>query len=357
MLVFLISGRLAAQDSPRLIAEYSAGYSWAHHRYMYPLTGKIVPGFQVAFSALPDPRKHAWTRLYNFPEIGISFLYQDLRHPSLGKIYAAFYRYHFFFTRRNAPFRWYLQLGNGLAYCTRPYHKISNPKNIIFGSHLLYAFQLSIRFRMRFRKNPLAMEGGIGLMHFSNGSWKTPNSGLNIPNLGIAFSYGRPLRFSTDSLPPPPGPERQKSTEIYARLGFNEPDVPGMGVRPAYTVGLRREWHPVYKSAYFAGAEAMWSLSLKEYLRYEEIAYHRYKGKIPPYQRVALTAGYGMYLGRTVFWYGAGVYVYNPSRKEKPVYFRLEIRRRLTRRWSAGISLKTHFFFAEIIDFGVHYRL
>jgi len=349
-----------AQKPVRWEAGFPLSYSWAHHNYMNHLTGRICPAVQVAFSGIPDPVKHAWVSRYNFPETGISLIVQDLGYAELGRIYALLFHYTFFLNRRDANWLWSLRFGNGAGWNTRPYDKVSNPKNIIFGSHVLYAFQLSLRVRYRFDGVPLSIEGGPGLFHYSNGGTKPPNSGLNLPGIQIALIYGKGMfdgrgkrfvRHDTLKKNVYPG-----YWNFFARLGFNEADVPGIGLRPSYTLGFSREWHPSYKNIYFAGVEVMFTRSLQAYLEYLDIAYNAYGGHPPDYKRIALLGGYRMYMDKTVMGAGVGMYVYNPSGKEAPFYIRLSFQRQLTPHWHVSVSLKTHYFFAEIIDMGLHYH-
>jgi len=354
--IFLFQIRMQAQTLTAAGLEFPSSYSWAHRPYMNHLTGRYVPGIQGTFIFQPSPERR-WVKEYNYPETGISLTYQDLHHPSLGKMYAAFFHYQFFFSPRSRPAQWYIRIGNGVGYNTNPYDKITNPKNNVFGSHILYAFQLSVRFRYSFPSAPWIMEAGPGFYHYSNGSWKTPNLGLNLPGFHLAIYY----RASS----PPSEIEQEPQTvtyfprewNVFIRLGFHETLVPGLGLHPSYTAGITHEWHPSYKHIYYAGAEIMASQSLKEYLIYQDIAFGTYNGNIPDYKRAAVIAGYRMYMDRTRLGAGVGVYFYNPSGEPKPVYFRLSYQKQLVRNWILGVSLKTHYFTAEIIDVGLHYLI
>jgi hypothetical protein len=335
--------------------EYIKGYTWAHHKYMNAITGRNITGYQADLIFDLQKSGYEWAGAYNYPETGILFNYLDLNEPVLGKIYSSIFYYTFYLNPRKNKLHFLLQFGEGLAYNTNPYDKIKNPKNIVFGSHILYGFYFGFKVQTRFGRGPLFIETGVSAYHYSNGSFKTPNAGLNIPTFNITLIYDdvKPATDSSDvSLPPF---ERKKYYSFFVRGTYNEADLPGIGIRPGYIAGMEKIWYTSYKHAYAAGMEIMWNFSLKEYLYYENIAYRKYGDHIPDYRRIGLYAGHLFRFGNTSFITAAGVYLYNPSGKERPWYIRAGLRYKIHKRFLLSATVKTHYFMVEEVDFGIHY--
>ena len=76
-----------------------------------------------------------WQRLYNNPEYGVSFIYNDLDNAYLGEHFSLFAHYNFYFLKRHLMFR----LGQGFAYSTNPYDEDDNFRNVAHGSHFTSA--------------------------------------------------------------------------------------------------------------------------------------------------------------------------------------------------------------------------
>jgi len=47
----------------------------------------------------------AWEGLYNYPDYGFSFIYQDMRNETLGENFGLYAHYNFYFFKRNIQFR------------------------------------------------------------------------------------------------------------------------------------------------------------------------------------------------------------------------------------------------------------
>ena len=66
-----------------------------------------------------------WEQWYNYPDLGASFIYQDMVNPTLGKNLGLYAHFNFYFFKRNLQ----LRIGNGIAYTTNPYDKNTNFRN------------------------------------------------------------------------------------------------------------------------------------------------------------------------------------------------------------------------------------
>ena len=86
--------------------------------------------------------KEDWEQGYNYPDVGASFIYQDMVNPDLGKNFGLYAHFNFYFFKRNLQFR----IGQGAAYNTNPYDKNFNFRNNAYGSHLLSSTFLMFNF-------------------------------------------------------------------------------------------------------------------------------------------------------------------------------------------------------------------
>ncbi len=342
------------QTGYKFSLELPYSYSWAHHPYMNNLTGRTFTGLQVNLHFDRTRQVKDWIVAHNYPETGILFIYQNLQHPDLGKIIGSVYYFTFFLNKRSKKLNFLLQFGEGIAYNTNPYDKIENPKNIVFGSHLLYAFYFTAKLRYTFTGSPWEWETGFSMYHYSNGSYKTPNSGLNLPGFNIALLYN--FNKTNNKIPQTNRNisfQKKRYREIYIRGTLSEMEVPGLGVKPGIIFGFKHVWHPAFKHQYYAGAELMLNYAYKSYLAYQHIAFNEYE-KIPDFKRIAITGGYMFNLDPTNFILGTGIYLYNPSRKHL-WYVRAGMSYRIASKWRLSATVKTHYFTAEEVDIGLHY--
>ena len=83
VLLFLIFFKDSkAQNSSPFSISTSIEYAklLPHHKMMYPLAERDFLNFKIDFSK-QRTGKFYWEQKYNYPEVGITFLYSDLRSP------------------------------------------------------------------------------------------------------------------------------------------------------------------------------------------------------------------------------------------------------------------------------------
>ncbi|NPA43771.1 MAG: acyloxyacyl hydrolase, partial [Chlorobi bacterium] len=190
---------LAVLSAVRVQAQFVEGgqvhfpllYSWAHHDYMKALTGRAVP---AGGAAVYFPLRGNWRKAYGYPSAGLGAIWMDLREPVLGRVGGIYAFMEFYAGPGHGRWRGVFLLGEGVAAVSRPYDKETNPKNVVFGSRWVHAFRAGAALRYRSPESHAFWEGGITLFHFSNGAWKTPNAGLNLPGLYVAGGWKMPGR-------------------------------------------------------------------------------------------------------------------------------------------------------------------
>src|ERR1035438_9841076 len=183
-------------------AKFNYGFFYAQHLELH-LFDSHVPAFEINLQQVTYG-KHPWEIAFGYPLIGVSFWYSSLSNsPYLGNAYAIF-PYLNFPLYRHRDFSFNFRFGLGLGYLTKKFDRLTNYKDLAIGSHFNAA--VSLMFEIRYKLNGrLTLSGGINFQHFSNGSLKLPNYGLNIPlvNAGVAYRLVRENKNLVDHVYPP----------------------------------------------------------------------------------------------------------------------------------------------------------
>lgn len=135
--------------------------------------------------------EHRWEVLHNYPSIGLTFYYSGFGNDSisaeLGKVFALYPFINFPFSP-NENSRLSFKFGVGLSYLTNKFDPKENFHNYAIGSHIDAAINLSFEYRQRLF-NRLHWVTSFGLTHFSNGSTKIPNMGINVLSVATGLSW------------------------------------------------------------------------------------------------------------------------------------------------------------------------
>ena len=133
---------------------------------------------------------------------------------------------------------------------------------------------------------------------------------------------------------------------IVLRTGFNESPVVGSGQKPFYHIGFYIDKRVNRKSALQAGTELFLTASFKEFIKYRSIAY--------PENHVL---GHELFINRISIETQLGYYVYQPFKYDSSFYDRVGMKYYVSPKIFSGISLVTHGFLAEALEFIVGVRL
>ena len=295
-----------------------------------------------------------WQQWYNYPDLGVSFVYQDMANGTLGKNYGLFAHFNFYFLNRNLQFR----IGQGLAYNSNPYDRNNNFRNNAYGSKILSSTFLMLNFHRENIVKRLGFTAGISLIHYSNANVKAPNTSTNTLafNAGLTYSLTEaPTEFIIR--------EKQKIVEplrynFALRTGINESDVIGSGQYPFYVLSAYADKRVGRRSALQVGADVFFSNFLKELIRYQSIAFPEYGvASDTDSKRVGIFIGHELFINKLSISTQLGYYVYYPFDFEGRLYNRLGLKRYFGDKWFGEISLKAHSAAAEAVEIGVGIRL
>ncbi len=298
-----------------------------------------------------------WERRYNYPDKGLSFIYQDLGNPSLGENYGVYAHLNFYFLGRNAM----LRLGSGLAYATNPYHPEDNFFNKAYGTQLLISPFLMANYKKENIFKGFGIQGGISLIHYSNADFKSPNNSTNT----FAFNVGLNYMIDPGSFPEIiPKQQREKYTEpvhfnFAFRAGVNSMGIIGSKQAPFLTVSTFADKVISHKSTLQAGAELFFSKSLEEFIYYQSMAFPT--GETTgdeDSKRVGVFIGHQLSIDKLSLLTHLGYYLYFPyehyvDRVYNRIGFQYEISKNL---WGA-VTIRSHYANAEALEFSIGYRL
>lgn len=294
--------------------------------------------------------EQGWQRDYRGPAYGFAFLWAGMANPQrIGGVCRLVPYLHLPMVRGERASLG-MRLGWGIGYVERPYDRITNNKQIAIGTRINTAIQIMLEGRYRVRRT--VFSAGVSIDHWSNGSIKLPNLGLNLLSLntGVAFALGEvaPYAVPKDTLRFMPSPRREHT--VVGAFGINETGRPLSGQHSVGVLVGQVQWRVTRKSSVAVGVDVFNKGSLVG-LR-PELADRSRSGLT----QLGMHGGYALGLGRGELLLQMGAYLHSPAPDEAAVFHRLGMRYRVARHWIAHLALKSHFGVADHWEFGFGYR-
>ena len=297
-----------------------------------------------------------WEEEYNYPDYGLSFGYQNLKNEFMGKNYALYAHYNFYFFKRNLM----LRIGQGVAYTTKPYDKEDNFRNIAFGSRFMSSTYLMLNYKKENIVDRFGIQAGLSLIHYSNANVKAPNTSIN----SITFNVGINYQLEDSPVAYQETIKKEKFIEpvkynMVLRTGVNETDIVGSGQFPFYIFSFYADKRLSRKSAIQFGTDVFFSNFLKEFIRYRSTALlegDSIQGD-EDYKRVGIFAGHELFVNKLSVETQLGYYIYYPVDFEGRTYLRIGLKRYFGAKFFAAITLKSHAAKAEAVELGIGIRL
>ncbi len=303
--------------------------------------------------------KRRWESEYAYPILGINFWYSGMGGFSeLGSVYALYPSVNFPLVK-NDIHSLNFKLGVGIAYLSEKFHRIENYKNFAIGSHVNIAASLFVEYR-RVVSSRVSVTGGFGLTHFSNGSMKTPNYGLNIlsASVGISSYLGKPNRMQSKKILPELYTwefDGRKYLYFEAATAFAVKDMTQQYgskffVFAAFANIMARV---SYKSKFGVGVDFTHDKSDKLVLERRNI----FVENNSQLTKVGVNFAYELVMDRLSFLFNFGMYMRGMDRSEGDFYQRLTLKYLISKRVFANMVLSAHLGKAEYVGFGLGYQL
>lgn len=302
-----------------------------------------------------------WKERYNYPDWGFVLLNQEFHNEILGNTTALNYTTTFYLLNRNAKNQLNVQLGFGGGYNTRPLDFDTNLLNVAMTSHFLFTqhFKLNYTHPKLFKK--IGLHAGVSFTHFSNGSYKKPNLGINSLFLNVGLSY---FNNSSNIIY-----QKREEKEVFKKQpihfnlsvngGFHE-SKPGVGLKPVYYLSGYAHKKIGHKSKLQLGVDFFDSQSVKDYAEFYYQIYNEdpENGERADHKQIGVFFGHELLFNKLSVETQVGYYFYKPFEESAPVYQKVSFKHYLGNKKSAiGISMKIHYFEAEFICLGYHHQI
>jgi hypothetical protein len=350
-LLLCSAGPLVAQGDPQpwlLGVRGHFGFLWPHR----PAAWYLVEGHSAAFELHAERRfsgDRPWHRHYNGAGYGFGVLYSGMANPEvIGGGLRLLPYLHLPFVHAGVH-TFGMRLGWGVGYIMRPFDRRDNIKQIGTGTRVNTAIQLMLEHRVDLGRTRLST--GVSIDHWSNGSVKLPNLGLNLisVNLGIAHALHDPA----------PAPTLVDTTAYRCRpleisvvgaVAVSEVARPLSGQYSVYSVVGQAQWQVTPKSSLAAGLDIFNKGDLLTL--YPELGD---RGRMA-HTQLGMHGGWALGFGRAELLVQMGAYLYTPHPDEDVVFHRLGMRYRSGRHLLWHIALKSHWAVADHWEWGLGYR-
>ena len=308
-------------------------------------------GIKLNYIKETNGRKY-WEAHYGYPDLGLSFSYQDHRNPQLGHSFALL-PYISFYLMRGAKSKLRLNMGTGLAYHTNPHHQRDNNLNIALGSSLSSILYVGFQYE---RQLTTYLSSGIffHIDHYSNGGFKKPNSGINLVQGGFSLagrlSGEKKVQRKWDSKP---SVNKKPYVSILPSVSFKELGRGGGDIHPAYNLSVSLNKAASSTSIIHVGVDGSYDIAMKRWIAEEDLEEKQ------DFKNAALHMGHELMVDRFSFLIQLGYHFYRPETTLafRDFFQRYGLRAYITPKLALSGSLKTYFGKAEQIEWGLHFRL
>jgi len=330
------------------------GFLINHHLEM-KIFNAHFPAYEINIGKQTDGRER-WQSKYNYPVIGVSLWYSHLGNsPLLGSAFALYpyISYPLIKTYKNqVNFR----LGVGLSYITKPFDRLENYKYIAIGSHINAAIHLLAEYKRQVSERT-SIGLGFSAMHFSNGSTKTPNYGINaiLGDVTLAYRLNKVEQMkSIKLLPALTMFEFPEKTSLDFAIGTNLA-FKDMGSEYGKDFMIYNLYGSVMKPISFkssAGLELNLTHNRSDvFLTKRDKLIVPMKGNL----RIAIAPMYELRIGKLSYDFGVGFYLHKiviPAF----AYFKIGFKIQVTPTVFTSLALHTHLGQADFVGFGVGYK-
>jgi hypothetical protein len=292
--------------------------------------------------------KKQWQQVNHNPQIGISLLYGNSGSREYIGHVAALFPYMKFPLFKTAHSITSFRLGFGAGWVQKPYNKETNTKNLLIGSALNGCINMVFEQEWQLHKN-CYLNAGFSFTHLSNGSFKLPNLGLNIPALSLGVRYA----FE----PVQPVNEKQQWPAFKKKWHFS-----------AFTYAAGKQSYPLESPVYLVNTvmiEAAKDISptgrlgaglngTRDPSLSHETETFEFEKNDPQWQ-VSAYALYERVIGNLSIPFQVGFYLYNKYQITS-YYQVIGLRYRFLPHWVAGLQLKAHLGKADYLQYGLGYK-
>lgn len=325
-----------------------SGFLAAHRGTMGHLAKDRLFAGELSFSK--RMRSKDWSEEYRNPYAGVTLYGSNLGNKEILGYGFGMYGFIEFPWARTEKHVFTSKLGAGVGVVTKVYDVAKNPKNVPMSTYLNAVICLGIQGRW-YIKPEHALVYSLDMTHFSNGSSKVPNLGVNMPFIGLGYEY----TFKKKELP---GVELKTFERVPFFKSWNVSLVGILSDKEIFPTGGKR--YPVYSLSGMVfkqfkpkvGMEiALDVISKQSILRYRDyIAKSQWD-----ILQIGAFAGYTIPLDRFRFVIGMGGYIKDRYNPDALFYHRVGMRYQCHNGLLLNLVLKSHWAKADYIEYGIGY--
>ncbi len=328
------------------------GFILVHRDNMARLVKGHIPAFEFTLEKQMSGSS-ANHSIYNFPSIGVSLWHSDLGNKKELGSGSAIFGFINFPLIRSKRFMLRYKVGSGVGFISKPFDREYNYKNTAIGSQLnmFLLVQLNAKFQL---SEKLGVTAGLTFSHYSNGSYKVPNLGINVPTVSIGMTYdlGNYQLSSFDK----EKKEHGKDLDLNVQFGGGAREInpiggPRYGVFYVTVEGTRRMDR---RRKLGVGLNAFYDASTM-------VIYNRNSDNIPSsnqaeFIRYGVHISHELVIGRLSAITQMGVYLYSKYKNDGSFFHRFGYRYQITKHVYADITIKTHWAVAQYVSLGMGYK-
>lgn len=356
--VHLISQPSKPATANNFVAEVKLQYGqlWSHHLEL-DIFKAHFPAIEISLQK-KTYGKHRWESEYYYPLLGINLWYSGIGgFDELGRAFAVYPSVNFPLVKNNDE-SLNFKLGVGVGYLTNKFDRLDNYKNFAIGSNINICASLFFEYRRRVSRMT-TLTAGMGLTHFSNGSMKTPNYGLNIitGSIGVVSYLSHPNNSLNRKILPELytyefDGKKYLSFDISTAVAYkdmSEQYGESFYVYAFYTNLLARV---SYKSKFGIGFDLTHDESDIVVLKNRNVEVKN-NGEI---NKIGGNIAYELCMDRLSFLFNLGWYLKALDNSEGDVYQRLTLKYMISKKVFANMVLSAHLGKAEYVGFGIGWR-
>ena len=200
----------------------------------------------------------------------------------------------------------------------------------------------------------ISLTVGTGITHFSNGAFKTPNLGINIPVVCAGIAYYLP--YSENIIPDTSwkNVKEKKSSLRLLLAGGMKQIYPAVGdTYGVFMFSLNYTRALNYKRELAAGVDIFLDYSDKRAVKRSGIPLKNDLGIVKP----GIYAGHNFTFSKLHILLQLGYYLYAKDKSDGRIYTRFGLEYDFSKSCFAHLALKTHFAKADFVEWGVGYTL
>lgn len=338
------------QKTDYLLVRSHYGFLIAHRENMNHIPQNHVYGLEINYE-VKSRGGRPWHEKYRYPYFGFGVFAANVGNTQvLGDGFSAFGYLKAFLSKKDRKIVPRMKMGAGLGYITNPFDRLSNHKNNAIGSHFNIFVTTQFDATYYFRNWQAGL--GFSFSHFSNGCFRLPNLGINLPTLNLSMGYVFKKR------PPLPKQTVEISDKPWhftavATAGVKDVETGKHDLYPSYNLLLRARRNTAKKSAWGLGADLMYNTSLR---RRMEIFQYTDPETTPIVQAGVCIAYYQRFNNLALF-INNGIYLYSKFTDDGIMYHRFGAEYTLGNNLIVQFSLKTHWAKADHFEIGIGYRI